>query len=82
MILIFEAEISILWITIDKFCNKSSKVVHQDQSKLKYSFQNIIFFSFDKRRKLFKAFMESQFKYYLVIEIFHSQRDNNKINRL
>ena len=38
--------------------------------------------SFNKRKKLFKAFEESQFKYCQIVWIFHSQRTNNKINRL
>ena len=35
-----------------------------------------------KRRTLFKAFVESQFKYCLIVWMFHSRRTNNKINRL
>ena len=38
--------------------------------------------SFNKRRALFKAFVESQFKYYPIVWIFHSRCINNKINRL
>ena len=38
--------------------------------------------SFNKRRTLFKAFVESQFKYCPIVWMFHSRRTNNKINRL
>ena len=38
--------------------------------------------SFNKRKTLFKAFVESQFKYCLVVWMLHSRRTNNKINRL
>ena len=38
--------------------------------------------SFNKRKKLFKAFEESQFKYCPIVWIFYNRRTNNKINRL
>ena len=38
--------------------------------------------SFNKRRTLFKAFLESQFKYCPIAWIFHSRLTNNKINKL
>ena len=38
--------------------------------------------SFNKRRTLFKAFVESQFKYCPIVWIFYTRRTNNKINRL
>ena len=38
--------------------------------------------SFNKRRTLFKAFVESQFKYCPIVWMFHSRRNNKKINRL
>ena len=38
--------------------------------------------SFNKRRTLFKAFVESQFKYFPIVWMFHSRRTNNKTNRL
>ena len=39
-------------------------------------------FSLNKRRTLFKAFVVCQFKYCPIVWMFHSQRTNNKINRL
>ena len=38
--------------------------------------------SFNKRGTLFKAFVESQFKYCPIVWMFHSRCRNNKINRL
>ena len=38
--------------------------------------------SFNKRRKLFKTFLGSQFKHCPNVWIFPSQRTNTKINRL
>ena len=38
--------------------------------------------SFSKRRILFKAFVESQFKYFPIVWMFHSRCTNSKINRL
>ena len=38
--------------------------------------------SFDKRRMVIKAFIESQFNYCPLICMFHSRTLNNKINRL
>ena len=38
--------------------------------------------SFNKRRTLLKAFVESQFKYCPIAWMFHSRHTNNKINSL
>ena len=38
--------------------------------------------SFNKRKTLFKTFVDSQFKYCSIVWMFHSWRTNNKINRL
>ena len=40
------------------------------------------FMSFNKRRTLMKAFIESQFSYCPLIWVFHSRTMNNKINRI
>ena len=40
------------------------------------------FMSFEKRRTLLKAYIESQFNYYRLIWMFHSTTINNKINRI
>ena len=36
----------------------------------------------NKKRVIFKSFVESQFKYYSLIWMFCSRKSNNKINRL
>ena len=38
--------------------------------------------SFNKRKALFKAFVECQFKYCPIVSMFHSQRTNGKISRI
>ena len=38
--------------------------------------------SFEERRTLMKAFIESQFNYFPLIWMFHSRAMNNKINRI
>ena len=40
------------------------------------------FFSIEKRRTLFKAFIESQFKYYALVWMFHGRQTNHKIKRV
>ena len=38
--------------------------------------------SFNKRTKLYKAFVEFQFKYCSIVWMFHSRRTSNKIDRV
>ena len=74
-----------LRITIDRdlkfdkyvlnFCSKANQ-------KLRALSRMAQFLSFNKRRTLFKAFVESQFIYFLIVWMFHSRRTNNKINML
>ena len=77
-------DVKLLGVTIDrdlkfdKHVLKSSKV-NQKLSALS-GMANLL--SFNKRRTLFKAFVESQFKYCPIVWMFHSRRTNNKINRL
>ena len=40
------------------------------------------FLSFDKKRIIFKAFFESQFKYFPLVWMFHGREVNQRINRL
>ena len=40
------------------------------------------FLTLKKKRDIFSTFVESQFKHYLLIWMFHSRCGNNKINRL
>ena len=59
---------------ISSICSKASKKLH--------ALERIAsFMSFNKRRTLMKAFIESQFNYCPLIWMFHSRTMNNKINR-
>ena len=58
-----------------KFCSKANQ-------KLLALSRMAQLLSFNKRRTLFKAFVESQFIYFLIVWMFHSRRTNNKINML
>ena len=78
-------DVKLLGITIDrdlkfdkhvlKLCSKAN----QNLSALS-GMANLL--SFNKRRTLFKVFVESQCKYCPIVWMFHSRRTNNKINRL
>ena len=60
---------------ISSICSKASKKLH--------ALGRIAsFMSFNKRRTLMKAFIESQFNYCPLIWMFHSRTMNNKINRI
>ena len=60
---------------ISSICSKASKKL--------YALGRIAsFMSFNKRRTLMKAFIESQFNYFPLIWMFHSRTMNNKINRI
>ena len=84
--LIWESnDVKLLGITIDrdlkfdkhvlKFCSKDNQIFS--------TFSRIAkFFSFNKKRALLKAFVESQLKYCSVVWMFHSRCTNNKINRV
>ena len=58
-----------------KFCSKANQ-------KLLALSRMAQLLSFNKRRTLFKAFVESQFIYFLIVWMFHSRRTTNKINML
>ena len=84
--LIWESnDVKLLGVTIDrdlkfdkhvlKFCSKANQ-------KLSALSRVANLLSFNKRRTLFEAFVESQFKYCPIVWMFHSGRTNNKINRL
>ena len=60
---------------ISNICNKVSK-------KLNALGRIAGYITFEKRRMLFKAFIESQFNYCPLIWMLHSRTMNNKINRL
>ena len=56
--------------------------MQQSQSKIMRSFWNAKLLSFNKRRKMFKVFVESQFKYCPIAWMFHSWRANKKVNKI
>ena len=58
-----------------KLCSKANQ-------KLGALTRMVKLLSINKRATLFKAFVESQFKYCHIVCMFHSGRTNNKINRL
>ena len=60
---------------ISSICSKASKKLHALG-------RIATFMSFNKRRTLMKAFIESQFNYCPLIWMFHSRTMNNKINRI
>ena len=80
-----ENEVKLLGIKIDtqlKFDNHISDIYLKAGRKLSVLTRMIKYLDFYKRRILFKAFFESQFKYCPLVWMFHSRKTNNKINRL
>ena len=74
-----------LGITIDrdlKFDKHVLKLCSKANQKLSAHSRMAKLLSFNKRRTLFKAFVESQFKYCPIVWMFDIRRTNNKINRL
>ena len=84
--LIWESnDVKLLGVTIDrdlKFDKHVLKLCSKANQKLSALSRVANLFSFNKRRTLFKAFAESQFKYCPIVWMFHSRHTNNKINRL
>ena len=75
----------ILGITIDrdlKFDKHVLKSCSNANQKLSALSRMEKLLSFNKRRTLFKAFVEFQFKYCPIVWMFHSRRTNNKLNKL
>ena len=84
--LIWESsDVKLFGITIDrdlkfdknvlKFCSKANQKISTLSRMAKL-------LSLNKRKTLFKAFVESQFNYCPIVQMFHIRRTNNKINRL
>ena len=84
--LIWESnDVKLLGITIDrdlKFYKRILKLCSKANQELSALSRMAKLLSFNKRRTLFKAFVESQFKYCPIVWMFHSRRANNKINRI
>ena len=78
-------DVKLLGIAIDrdlKFYKHILKLCNKANQKISALSRMAKLLSFNKRRILFKAFVESQFKYCPIVWMFHSRRTNNKINRL
>ena len=84
--LIWESnDVKLLGITIDrdlKFHKHVLKLYSKANQKLSALSRMAKLLSFNKRRTLFKAFVESQFKYCLIVWMFYNRRTNNKVSRL
>ena len=78
-------DVKLLAITIDrdlKFDKHVLKLCSKANQKLSVLSRMAKLLSFNKRRILFIAFVESQFKYCPIVWMFHSRLTNNKTNRL
>ena len=75
----------LLGVTIDRdleFDKRVLKLCSKANQKLSALSRMANLLSLNKRRTLFKVFVESQFKYCPIVWMFHSRRTNKKINRL
>ena len=78
-------DVKLLGVTIHrelKFDKHASNIYSKANRKLTVLARMSKFLTFEKRKTLFKAFLESQFKYFPLIWMFHKRYMNNKINRL
>ena len=76
---------TLLGVSIDSelnFENHISNICNKVSKKLDALGRIAGYITFEKRRMLFKAFIESQFNYCPLIWMLHSRTVNNKINRL
>ena len=77
--------VKLLGVTIDndlKFDKHVSNICLKANRKLSALARVSKFLSFQKRRTLFKSFIESQFKYCPIVWMFHGRQINKKINNL
>jgi len=77
--------VKLLGVTIDndlKFDKHVSNICLKANRKLSALARVSKFLSFQKRRTLFKSFIESQFKYCPIFWMFHGRQINKKINNL
>lgn len=80
-----ENKVKLLGITIDKqlkFDNHVLNICSKAGRKLSALTRMLKELSFDKKRIVLKAFVESQFSYCPLVWMFHSRELNTKINRL
>ena len=76
---------TLLGVSIDSelnFENHISNICNKVSKKLNVLGRIAGYVTFEKRRMLFKAFIESQFNYCPLIWMLHSRTMNSKINRL
>ena len=79
------ADVNLLVVTIDrelKFDELVCKICSKASRKLTFLAWMSKFLTFEKRKAIFKAFVELRFEYCLLIWMFHNRYMNNKINRL
>ena len=77
--------VKLLGVTIDnelKFDKYVTEICAKANRKLSVLLRLSKFLCLDKRRTLFKSFIEAQFKYCSLIWMFCSRNSNKKINRL
>ena len=77
--------VKLLGVTIDnqlKFNEHVLNICKKASRKLSALSRMSSFLSFDKKRIIFKAFFESQFKYCPLVWMFHGREVNQRINRL
>ena len=80
-----DKEVRLLGVCIDnklKFDQHVSDICLKANRKLSALIRMSKFLSLQKRRIVFKAFIESQFQYCPLVWMFHSRTSNNKINKL
>ena len=78
-------DVELLGVTIDnnlRFDKHVSNICLKANRKLSSLTRVAKFVPFKKRRILFKAFIESQFKYCPLVWMFHGRQINGKINKL
>ena len=78
-------DVKLLGITLGnnlKFDIHVSNICSKANRKLSALTRVAKFLPFKKRRILFKAFIESQFKYCPLVWLFHGRQINDKINKL
>ena len=76
--------VKLLRIAMDiklKFDEHESNICSKANRKLSDLTRVSKFLLFNKRHILFKAFIDSQFTYCLLVWMFHGKRINDKINR-
>ena len=77
--------VKLLGVSIDnklKFDKHVLNIIKKANSKLSALSRLTKFMTLQKKRTLYKAFVESQFKYCPLTWMFHGRKTNYKINRL